>query len=363
MATLSEPDLVGIVMNLDEIIRDMIEVGQRLDQLGFVPANDGNISVRLGPREIVATASGVRKGRLTPKDFVIIDPDGARLRGAPKVSTEIQMHLQIYRDRPDIGAVVHAHPPTATGFATAGIPLHQCVLPEVVATIGAVPLAPYATPSTRELPDSIRPFLPDHDALLLANHGAVTFGVDLFTAACRMETVEQFARILFVARTLGQVNLLTPGQVDSINAIRALRICRRRAGLLHRSRSADRAAGRRPRRHTTHGRVALSGRRRRARPRTGSPDRRAGASRAPPRRRLRGRPGGFPPGRFPRAAGPWRRPRQSRAPEPLLDDQAGSCGRQPGGPAGPRGAKSPAPPRPRSRRANSLTAPPPESDN
>lgn len=207
-------------MNLDEIIRDMIEVGQRLDQLGFVPATDGNISVRLGPREIVATASGVRKGRLTPKDFVIIDPDGARLRGAPKVSTEIQMHLQIYRDRPDIGAVVHAHPPTATGFATAGIPLHQCVLPEVVATIGAVPLAPYATPSTRELPDSIRPFLPDHDALLLANHGAVTFGVDLFTAACRMETVEQFARILFVARTLGQVNLLTPGQVDSINAIR-----------------------------------------------------------------------------------------------------------------------------------------------
>ena len=108
----------------------------------------------------------------------------------------------------------------ATGFATAGIPLHQCVLPEVVATIGAVPLAPYATPSTRELPDSIRPFLPDHDALLLANHGAVTFGADLFTAACRMETVEQFAKILFVARTLGQVNLLTPGQVDSINAIR-----------------------------------------------------------------------------------------------------------------------------------------------
>lgn len=207
-------------MNLDEIIQDMIEVGRRLDQLGFVPATDGNISVRLGPREIVATASGCRKGRLTPKDFVVIDPEGQRLRGAAKVSTEIQMHLQIYRDRPDAGAVVHAHPPTATGFATAGIPLHQCVLPEVVATIGAVPLAPYATPSTRELPDSIRPFLPDHDALLLANHGAVTFGADLFTAACRMETVEQFAKILFVARTLGQVNLLTPGQVDSINAIR-----------------------------------------------------------------------------------------------------------------------------------------------
>lgn len=207
-------------MTFTEIVQEIIEVGRRLDALGFVPATDGNVSVRLNAREIVATASGVRKGRLTPKDFVVIDPEGARLRGAPKVSTEILMHLEIYRQRPDAAAVVHAHPPTATGFAVAGIPLQQCVLPEVVATIGAIPLAPYATPSTQDLPASIRPLIAQHDAVLLANHGAVTFGPDLFTAANRMETVEQFARILFVARSLGQVNLLTAGQVEAINDIR-----------------------------------------------------------------------------------------------------------------------------------------------
>jgi L-fuculose-phosphate aldolase len=207
-------------MNHDEAVREMIEVGRRLDSLGFVPATDGNLSVRLSPREIVATVSGVGKGRLTPRDFAVIDPDGSPLRGGATVSSEILMHLRIYRERADAAAVVHAHPPTATGFAVAGIPLQQCVLPEVVATIGAVPLAPYATPSTGELPDAITPLLKEYDALLLANHGVVTFGPTLFQAANRMETVEQFARILFVARTLGQVNLLTPEQVERLNEIR-----------------------------------------------------------------------------------------------------------------------------------------------
>jgi len=198
----------------------MIEVGRRLDQLGYVPATDGNISVRLSLREILATVSGVRKGLLAPRDFVVIDPEGHVLRGAGRPSTEIQMHLRIYRDRPDAMAVVHAHPPTATGFAVAGIPLTACVLPEVVATIGAVPLAPYATPSTPDLPESIAPFIKDHDAILLANHGVVVFAPTLFDAANRMETVEQFAKILFVATTLGQVNRLTGGQVDQLNEIR-----------------------------------------------------------------------------------------------------------------------------------------------
>jgi L-fuculose-phosphate aldolase len=207
-------------MNQDEAIREMIEAGRRLDSLGYVPATDGNISVRLSAREIVATTSGVRKGFLSTRDFTTIDPDGKPLRGGAPVSTEIRMHLRIYADRPDIRAVVHAHPPTATGFAVAGIPLRECVLPEVVATIGAVPLAPYATPSTEELPASIAPFLQGHDALLLANHGAVTFGPSLFQALNRMETVEQFAKILFVARTLGSVNLLTNEQVDGLNQIR-----------------------------------------------------------------------------------------------------------------------------------------------
>jgi len=207
-------------MNQHETIQAIIEVGRRLDQLGYVPATDGNISVRLSAREIVATTSGVKKGFLQPRDLVIIDPEGQVLRGAGRPSTEIQMHLRIYRDRPDAMAVVHAHPPTATGFAVAGIPLTACVLPEVVATIGAVPLAPYATPSTADLPESIAPFIRDHDAILLANHGVVAFAPTLFDAANRMETVEQFARILFVATTLGQVNRLTGGQVDQLNEIR-----------------------------------------------------------------------------------------------------------------------------------------------
>jgi L-fuculose-phosphate aldolase len=207
-------------MNVEETISELIEAGRRLDQLGFVPATDGNLSVRLTPREIVATVSGVRKGFLTRRDFTVVDPEGKPLRGGPPVSTEILMHLKIYAERSDVRAVVHAHPPTATGFAVAGIPLEQCVLPEVVCTIGSVPLAPYATPSTRDLPESIGSLVKDHDAILLANHGAVTCGTTLFHAMNRMETVEQFAKILFVARTLGTVNLLSREQVEDLNAIR-----------------------------------------------------------------------------------------------------------------------------------------------
>src|SRR5262245_51338121 len=113
-------------MNREEAVKEMIEVGRRLDFLGYVPATDGNLSVRLTPREIVATTSGVKKGLLTPRDFTTIDPDGKALRGGAPVSTEIRMHLRIYAERPDVGAVVHAHPPTATGFAVAGIPLSEC---------------------------------------------------------------------------------------------------------------------------------------------------------------------------------------------------------------------------------------------
>jgi L-fuculose-phosphate aldolase len=220
-------------MNQHEAIQEMIDVGRRLDALGFVPATDGNLSVRLSPREIVATTSGVKKGMLTARDFVVIDPDGQNVRGGGRVSSEILMHLRIYKDRADAMAVVHAHPPTATGFAVAGIPLTACVLPEVVATIGSVPLAPYATPSTADLPESIAPFIVDHDAVLLSNHGAVVFGPTLFDAANRMETVEQFAKILFVATTLGQVNRLTSGQVEELNRIR------HRYGLVGRAASCE----------------------------------------------------------------------------------------------------------------------------
>jgi L-fuculose-phosphate aldolase len=207
-------------MTHQHIIEELVEVGRRFDRFGWVPSTDGNFSVRLSPREILATVSGVKKGFLTPKDFVVIDPEGAPLRGGGRVSTEILMHLRIYRDRADAMAVVHAHPPTATGFAVAGMALDACILPEVVSTIGAVPLAPYATPSTEALPESIAPYLDRYDAILLANHGVVAFGPSLFAAANRMETVEQFAKILFTATLLGQVNRLSGGQVAELNAIR-----------------------------------------------------------------------------------------------------------------------------------------------
>lgn len=198
--------------------QDLIEVGRRLDRKGFVAANDGNLSVRLGSGRVLVTASGTIKGHLSASDFVVVDLDGRVVEGAGRPSTEIAMHLAIYRVRSDVRAVVHAHPPIATGFAVAGIPLALCVLPEIVLTLGSVPLATYAPPATEELARSIEPHLKHADAVLLRNHGAVTCGPDLFEAYYRMERVEHFAHILLVARLLGNVGVLTRDQVRALMA-------------------------------------------------------------------------------------------------------------------------------------------------
>src|SRR5690242_5245041 len=179
---------------IDQLRNDIVEVGRRLWTRGFVASNDGNISVRIGPDRLLVTPASVSKGFMTPEMMVITDLDGGLVEGAPgrKPSSEIMMHLEAYKARADVGAVVHAHPPLSTGFAVAGIPLDRAVLAEVVTTLGSIPIAEYGTPSTRELADAVAPYVRIHDGLLLANHGALALGKDLFGAYYKMETIEHF---------------------------------------------------------------------------------------------------------------------------------------------------------------------------
>jgi L-fuculose-phosphate aldolase len=201
---------------------DIVEVGRRLWVQGFVASNDGNISVRLGPDRLLTTPKSVSKGFMTPDMCVVTDMAGVKVSGARDASSELKMHLEVYRQRPDVGAVVHAHPATATGFAVAGVPLNRAVLAEVITTLGGIPIADYATPSTAELPAAIRDYIKAHDGLLLANHGALAVAGDLFTAYYRMETIEHFAKISLVARTLGRENLLSRDEVARLQGLRGM---------------------------------------------------------------------------------------------------------------------------------------------
>jgi L-fuculose-phosphate aldolase len=187
---------------------------------GYTASNDGNISVRLDDRRLLMTPKSVCKGFMTPEMMCITDLDGVKLAGERDPSSEMQMHLEVYRQRQDVRAVVHAHPPTATGFAVAGIPLDRAVLAEVVTTLGSVPIAEYATPSTRELPEAVRKYVKAHDGMLLANHGALTLGADVFSAYYKMETIEHFANISLVARLLGGERLLSREEVFRLQELR-----------------------------------------------------------------------------------------------------------------------------------------------
>src|ERR671913_2139916 len=168
---------------------DIVEVGRRLWERGYIASNDGNISARLDDHRLITTPKSVSKGFMTPDMMVIVDYEGKKVTGERDPSTELPMHLEIYRNRPDVGAVVHAHPPLATGFAVAGIPLTRAVLAEVITTLGSIPIAEYGTPSTAELPDAVRKYIKAHDGMLLANHGAVTVGHELYAAYFKMETI------------------------------------------------------------------------------------------------------------------------------------------------------------------------------
>lgn len=196
------------------------ELGHRLWQREYVASNDGNISVIMSPDTVLCTPTGVSKGFMTPDMLIKIDRQGKKLDGYLKPSSEIKMHLRVYDERPDICAVIHAHPPTATGFAVAGVPLTNMVLPEIIITLKAIPLAKYGTPSTPEIPDALMPFLQEYDAFLLENHGALTLGKDLLDAYHKMEQVEGFARISLTARLLGSERALPPQDVDRLLEMR-----------------------------------------------------------------------------------------------------------------------------------------------
>lgn len=199
---------------------DIVEVGRRLYARGYTASNDGNISVRLDGERLLMTPTSVCKGFMTPEMMCVTDLEGRKISGDRSPSSEMLMHLEVYRERPDAKAVVHAHPPTATGFAVAGIPLTRAVLAEVVATLGSIPIAEYATPSTDELPAAVRKYVKAHDAMLLANHGALAMGADLFAAYYKMETIEHFAKISLVARTLGGERLLPLHEVERLQGLR-----------------------------------------------------------------------------------------------------------------------------------------------
>lgn len=199
---------------------DIVEVGRRLYARGYTASNDGNISVRLDDSRLLMTPKSVCKGFMDPAMMCITDLEGRKLAGDRDPSSEMLMHLEVYRQRPDAKAVVHAHPPIATAFAVAGIPLDRAVLAEVVTTLGSVPIADYATPSTKELPEAVRKYVKAHDGMLLANHGALTLGGDLYSAYYKMETIEHFAKISFIARTLGGERLLSREEVERLQGLR-----------------------------------------------------------------------------------------------------------------------------------------------
>ena len=198
---------------------ELVEICHRLATQGFVTATDGNVSARLTDGGFLTTRTGVNKGMVTLSDLVEVDGNGKPRDPKLSPSTEFGMHLFIYHKRPDVAAVVHAHPIHATGFAAAGLALDRCIFPEVIVGLGAIPLASYATPSTPEVAESISPFVKTANAILLANHGVVTYGPDLWDAYFKMEKVEHAAHIEFVARLLGGQRPLTSDQLEKLRTI------------------------------------------------------------------------------------------------------------------------------------------------
>ena len=203
-----------------EIKKEICEVGHKIYNDGFVAANDGNISVKVSDNEYYCTPTGVSKGDLTPDMIIRIDGKGNKIEGRLNPSSEIKMHLRVYQERPDVNAVVHAHPPVATAFTIAGVDLDQYILPEAILTIGTVPTCEYGTPSTMEIPDSLAPYIQNHDAFLLQNHGALTVGCNLTKALFIMEEVEFNAKICKNAMELGAVHEIPNDQLMKLMDLR-----------------------------------------------------------------------------------------------------------------------------------------------
>jgi L-fuculose-phosphate aldolase len=206
-------------MNEETARREIVRVGRLMYERSYVVSSDGNVSVRLDDGRIVATPTMTCKGRMTEESCAVTDTEGKPLNDR-KASSELEMHLLIYRERPDVKAVCHAHPPHGTAFAVAGLSIDQPILSEVILTLGCVPLADYGTPSTAELTDAMRPLVKHHNALLMANHGAVAYGADLWQAFDRLETLEHTARITILARILGGSRNLPPESIEKLINVR-----------------------------------------------------------------------------------------------------------------------------------------------
>jgi len=203
-----------------ELGHQIIEVGQRLQRRGYLAGTDGNLSVRIDPDRILITAAGKAKGRLQPTDLVVVDIDGRKLEGEFNPTTEMAMHLAVFRARPDINACVHTHPPYATSFAVAGMPLPEDILPEVVVFVGPIANCTYAPPGTEAVPNSLVPSLATHNAFLLRNHGLLTIGQTMEEASNRHETVEHYAEILWLAKQLGDWNRIPGDDFQRLTEIR-----------------------------------------------------------------------------------------------------------------------------------------------
>ncbi len=205
-----------------EIKKQICEIGKRIYNQGMVASNDGNISVKLNDNEFLCTPTGVSKGFMTPEYICKVDANGKVIQANAgfKPSSEIKMHMRVYKNRPDVNAVVHAHPLYATGFAIAGIPLTQPIMPEAVIALGCVPIAEYGTPSTEEIPDAVEKYLQSFDAVLLENHGALTFSDSLLNAYHKMESVEFYAKLLYISKQIGGPQELSKAQVERLYEIR-----------------------------------------------------------------------------------------------------------------------------------------------
>lgn len=200
--------------------QDLVQVCRLIYEKGWVAMNDGNVSIRLDDDRILCTPTAVSKRLVRIQDVILCDSTGRKIKGQRNCTSEIAMHVAIYEHRPDVRSVVHAHPPTATGFASAGRALDKALLPEVIIQLGAVPLAAYGLPGTPALSEGMKPFLAEYDAILLENHGCTTYGADVWEAFFRMEMVEHLAKITFVAEMLGGARALPREEVEKLFAAR-----------------------------------------------------------------------------------------------------------------------------------------------
>jgi len=203
-----------------QIRGEIAEIGRRVAEKNYIAATDGNISYRFNNKKIMITPSGVSKGDLDPRDMLIVDIDGKLIKGKSKPSAELLMHLLIYQKRDDVNAIVHAHPPTAVALSIAGVSMAHCVIPEVVLTMGSIPTAPYATPTTQELPDSIEDIITETDVIILERHGSVTIGKTLEEAFFKLDKLEHASHITLMAKQVGGIKPLSKEEVDKLVALR-----------------------------------------------------------------------------------------------------------------------------------------------